>query len=128
MRRRAASGGTGCSRLPTPNQMGMGRWMGMGLSPAWLIRWNSPRKSTTGWVHSARSTAICSALRRPRFSKVSSRASNSTAFQPTPMPRRSRPPLSTSIWAACLATSAVCRCGRMRMPVARVSRLVTAAR
>src|SRR6267378_280235 len=77
IRRRAASGGTAWSRLPTPNQMGIGRWMGIGLSPAWLIRWNAPRKSTTGRVHSARRTSTCSALRRPRFSKVSFRASNS---------------------------------------------------
>src|SRR5262245_2043229 len=128
MRRSAGSGGTAWSRLPTPNQMGIGRWIGMGLSPAWLIRWNSPRNSTTGRVHRARSTATCSAARRPRLSKVSLSASYSTAFQPTPIPRRRRPPLSTSICAACLATSAVCRCGRIRMPVASVMRLVMAAR
>jgi len=54
-------------------------------------------------------------------------ASNSTQFQPTPTPRRSRPPDRTSIAAACFATSAVWRCGRIRTPVESSSRVVRAA-
>ena len=42
------------------------------------------------------------------------------------MPSLTRPPLSTSTCAACLATNAVCRCGRMMMPVVN-SRLVVIA-
>ena len=55
--------------------------------------------------------------RVPRLWNSSPSASYSTGFQPTPTPRRNRPPLSTSTSAACLATSAVCRCGRMMTPV-----------
>src|SRR5579875_3810609 len=58
-----------------------------------------------------RMTAICSSSRRPRLWKFSFSASYSTAFQPMPRPSRSRPPLSTSTSAACLAIRAVCRCG-----------------
>ena len=64
-------------------------------------------------VQRARSRAICSSLRAPRLWKSLSSPSYSTSFQPTPTPSRSRPPLRTSISAACLATSAVCRCGRI---------------
>jgi hypothetical protein len=55
-------------------------------------------------------------------------ASYSTGFQPTPTPRRSRPPDSRSTSAACRATSAVWRCGRTRIPVAKPIRSVTPAR
>ena len=50
-------------------------------------------------------------------SKRSPSASYSTGFQPMPTPRRNRPPVSRSTSAACLATSAVWRCGRMMTPV-----------
>ena len=73
-------------------------------------------------------SAICSSQRRPRSRKFSPSASNSTSFQPTPMPSVMRPPLSTSTSAACLATSAVWRWGRIRMPVTNRMRSVTAAR
>jgi len=65
-------------------------------------------------------------MRRPRFEKSLLRASYSTAFQPSPTPRRNRPPVSMSTSAACLATSAVCRCGRMMIPVTSSS-VVSAA-
>jgi hypothetical protein len=43
-------------------------------------------------------------------------ASYSTGFHPMLIPRRSRPPLSTSTSAACVATKAVWRCGRLQDP------------
>src|SRR6266851_1791188 len=46
----------------------------------------------------------------------------------SPTPKRRRPRESTSTAAACFATSAVCRCGRMRIPVTSSTRWVTAAR
>ena len=54
-------------------------------------------------------------------------ASYSTWFQPTPTPRRSRPPLNMSTSAACLATTPVWRCGRMSTPLHSLMFLVTAA-
>src|SRR3989441_11944036 len=66
---------------------------------------------------SFRMTAICSLTRRPRVWKSSFRASYSTWFQPMPTPSRRRPPVRTSTAAACLATSAVWRWGRITMPV-----------
>src|SRR5438046_3959332 len=66
--------------------------------------------------------------RRPRVVKSSPSASNSTGFQPKATPSLSRPPESTSTAAACLATSAVWRCGRMMMPVTSSTRRVAAAR
>src|SRR3546814_1989123 len=52
----------------------------------------------------------------------------SSDLQPRPTPKRSRPPDSTSTSAACLATSAVCRCGRIITAGASSSVRVTAAR
>ena len=49
------------------------------------------------------------------------------AVPPMPTPSRNFPPVSRSTSAACLATSAVCRCGRMMIPVTS-SMEVTAAR
>ena len=45
-----------------------------------------------------------------------------------PMPNRNRPPESTSRDAACLATSTVCRCGRIRTWVEKSPMLVQPAR
>lgn len=59
--------------------------------------------------------------------RYSPRTSNSTWFQLTPIPKRSRPSLKTSIWAACLAASAVCRCGRIITPETNSTRSVVAA-
>ena len=118
--RRAAPAARGCPRRT--------RWesaagWACGLSPAWLIRWNSPRKSTTGSVHSARSTAICSALRRPRFVEglVERLELHRVPADADAQAQRGRRSARRSA-AACLATSAVCRCGRIRMPVASVIR------
>src|SRR5215510_6423502 len=90
---------------PPPSHRGMGRWIGSGLRPAWLMWCQRPWKSTTSCVHSARITAICSSERLPRLWKFSPRASYSAAFQPIPTPKRRRPPLNTSTSAACFATS-----------------------
>ena len=81
----------------------------------------------TAWSTSARSSSICSSRRRPRRSKRWPRASYSTGFQPTPTPKRNRPPVRRSTSAACLAARAVWRCGRMITPVTS-SRSVSAAR
>ena len=62
-------------------------------------------------------SGIWASMRLPRVWKSSPSASYSSGFQPTPSPSRSRPPESMSTSAACLAASAVWRCGRMMMPV-----------
>src|ERR1700704_1357149 len=67
-------------------------------------------------------------VRAPRVRKSCPRASYSTWFQPTPTPRRSRPPERRSTSDACRATSAVWRCGRTRIPVVKPIRLVMPAR
>ena len=86
---------------------------------------SAPSNVTDRSVHSRRSNSSCSSERLPRLPNSSPRASYSTAFQPSPTPSRSRPPLSRSTSAACLATSAVCRCGRMITPVTSSSVVVT---
>src|SRR5690606_26303254 len=86
------------------------------------------QRRDTGCVQSARISAICSSLRMPRSPNSLPSPSYSTLFQPTPTPSRSRPPLRTSTSAACLATSAVCRCGRITTPVTSSSEVVCPAR
>ena len=87
-----------------------------------------PLKVTCGSAHSARITCTCSSERLPRFLKLSFNPTYSTGFQPMPMPKRKRPPDSTSSEAACLATSAVCRCGRIITCVENSILLVQALR
>ena len=89
---------------------------------------HSPLKVTCGSAHSARITCTCSSERLPRLWKFSFRPTYSTGFQPTPMPKRKRPPDSTSSEAACLATSAVCRCARIMTWVENSIVLVQALR
>src|SRR5438067_2118840 len=112
--------------LSPPIHTGIGRCTGSGLRPASGMRWCFPANVTSSRVHRSRIISICSSIRRPRVRKSSPSASNSTGFQPTATPSRSRPPESTSTAAACLATSAVWRCGRIRMPVTSSSRRATA--
>jgi len=58
-------------------------------------------------------------LRAPaRLWKFSLSPTNSTSFQPTPIPSRNRPPHSTSSEAACLATSTAWRWARISTPAA----------
>ena len=111
-----------------PTHTGIGRCTGSGAIPAPVTVWKSPSKVTDCSVQSRRSRSICSADLLPRLPKSSPSASYSTAFQPTPMPRRNRPPLSRSTSAACFATNVVWRCGRMMTPVTSSSDRVTAAR
>src|SRR5262249_53046946 len=63
----------------------------------------------------------------PRVWKSSPSASSSDSCQPTPTPRRTRPPESVSSVATCLATSVGWRCGSTSTSVPRVTRVVTAA-
>jgi hypothetical protein len=100
-----------------PIQTGIGRWTGIGFSPASVTVWSLPVNVTTSSVQSRRISAICSSSRRPRVWNDSPSASYSTAFHPMPTPSRNLPPVRTSTSAACFATSAVCRCGRMTTPV-----------
>ena len=104
-----------------PIQIGIGRWIGSGLMPAAVMRWKRSSWVTLGSVQRRRRSPTCSVIRRPRVSNRCPRASNSTAFQPTPTPRRSRPPLRRSTSTACFATSAVSRWGS-------TSTLVTSSR
>ena len=110
-----------------PSQIGMDR-AGFGTSAALSTRSKRPEKSTTGSVNNRRSSPICSSCLAPRVRKSCPRASYSTWFQPTPTPRRSRPPDRRSTSAACRATSAVWRCGRTRIPVAKRIRSVMPAK
>jgi hypothetical protein len=105
----------------------MGRCTGSGLMPASSTRSKRPWKLTRGELQSARSNSTCSSRRRARALKGWPRASNSSAFQPMPSPARTRPPLSTSSSAYCLATSTVGRCGAIRMEVASSRRSVAPA-
>src|SRR5713101_7068443 len=52
-----------------------------------------------------------SSMRAPRVPKSSPSASYSDSCQPTPTPRRTRPPERVSSVLTCLATSVGCRCG-----------------
>ena len=98
-----------------PIQIGIGRCTGIGFRPM-RSRWcQRPSKVTSSSDQRRRSTSTCSSTRAPRFEKSSLSASYSIQFRPTPTPRRSRPPVSRSSSAACLATSTVWRCGRIRM-------------
>ena len=81
--------------------------------PASSIVCHWPLKVTCGSAHSLSISSTCSSERLPRLWKFSFKPTYSTGFQPMPMPKRKRPPDSTSREAACLATSAVCRCGRI---------------
>ena len=109
-----------------PIQIGMAR-PGRGLTPARGTRSKRPSKSTIGSAQRRRSSPTCSSRRRPRVRKSSPSASYSTRFQPLPTPRISRPPESRSTSAACLATSAVWRWGRISTPVASSMRAVCPA-
>ena len=66
-------------------------------------------------------------MRAPRVWKSSPIASYSDSCQPTPMPRRTRPPESVSSVLICLATSVGSRCGSTSTSVPSVTREVTAA-
>ena len=71
--------------------------VGFGMRAARSTRSKRPAKSTTGSVNSRRSKSICSSWRAPRVRKSWPRAWYSTGLQPTPTPRRSRPPESRLI-------------------------------
>ena len=110
-----------------PSQTGMRRRAGSGFTPASVTECQRPLKLMAGLLHSSRSNSICSSERLPRLLKLSPSASYSTAFQPVPTPKRSRPADSTSSEAACLATNAVWRCGRMMTAVTSSSVVVIEA-
>src|SRR4029453_421516 len=62
---------------------------------------------------------MASSIRAPRGRKLSPSASYSDSCQPTPTPRRMRPPESVSSVLTCLATSAGCRWGSTSTSVPR---------
>ena len=78
---------------------------------------NSPSKVTARSVHSRRSSAICSSIAPAAVGEVLAERLVLDRVPAEPTPRRNRPPVSRSTSAACLATSAVWRCGRMITPV-----------
>src|SRR5947207_15630887 len=88
-----------------PNHTGTFPEAGRGLMPASSFVCQRPLKAICGAAHNFCMTSTCSSERRPRLWKFSLSPTNSTSFQPTPMPRRKRPPHSTSRQAACFATS-----------------------
>ena len=96
-----------------PNQMGIGRCTGSGAMPAPVTCSDVlERHGALGEEPAQELDLLGDCARRDRRSSLPS-ASYSTGFQPTPMPSRKRPSHKMSTSAACLATSAVCRCGRM---------------
>ena len=107
-----------------PIQIGMGRCTGIGLSPI-RSRWcHGRRTSPAPRVHSRRSTSTCSSMRAPAVGEVLvQRLVLHPVAARRPTPRRRRPPVSRSSSAACLATSTVWRCGRIRMLVTSSSAL-----
>ena len=66
-------------------------------------------------------------MRLPRVANASPSASYSDSCQPTPIPRRTRPPESVSNVLACFATSTGWRWGSTSTSVPRPMRSVTAA-
>ena len=116
---RRRGGRRGGTRVPdaTPNHNGIGCCTGIGAKPAPVTWSKRPSCVTERSVHRRRKSPTCSSSRRPRVEKSSPSASYSTVFHPSPMPRRKRPSVSRSTSAACFATSAVWRCGRMMIPV-----------
>ena len=87
----------------------------------------SPRSSMRSSPQHARSSPIASSITLPRRAKSSPSDWYSTSCQPTPMPRRMRPPDSVSSVLTCLATSRAWRCGSTSTSVDRLTRSVTAA-
>ena len=72
-------------------------------SRAWYQR---PSKSMAPSRRSVRMIVNASSKRSIRWSNGKPKARNSVSFQPAPRPRTKRPPLISSIVAACLASSA----------------------
>ena len=109
----------------------------IGGPPGWRgggsLETSSKRKCNPAWLagrprQSARSTSIASSVRRPRSRRGTWTAAKSRSpSPPTPIPRITRPPLSSSSDAICLATRLGCRSGRSSTPVPRATRSVQAA-
>ena len=92
-------------------------------------RTGGARRDATPWscVHSVRITSMYSSSRRPRPLNGTPSASNSSFSQPTPTPRCTRPPDSTSSVATSLAVISGLRCVAIRMPVPSCSVVECAA-
>ena len=95
---------------------------GLGFDETPAKEVNSPSNATLLPLHRVRMTSTYSSVRAPRRFQGIPRASNSSRSHPTPMPRSTRPPVSWSMVASCLASTSGLRSGRIRMPVA--SRMV----
>ncbi len=90
--------------MPPIRTGGPGRWTGCGSwRPGGIVK-NVPLYPAAP-PQTARSAATYSSARAPRAAIGTPDPVNSSASQPEPMPRSSRPPDSTSTVAACLASS-----------------------
>ena len=87
----------------------------------------SPWNVAFSSAHSERIAATYSSVRLPRSWNGTPMASNSSFSQPTPMPSSMRPAERWSSVASSFANTTGLRCGRMRIPVARLMRDVAAA-
>ena len=81
----------------------MERSGGSGRQNTWSNETKRPLKVAHSWLQSARIAATYSSVRGPRSVKGSPSAENSSASQPTPMPRITRPCDSTSSVATSFA-------------------------
>ena len=87
----------------------------------------SPWYDALSSFHNARIAAMFSSLRFPRSLNGTPIASNSSFIQPTPVPSSMRPFDMKSSVASSFASTTGLRCGKMRIPVARLISLVAAA-
>src|SRR5439155_1194495 len=74
-----------------PTMMGIRRSGGNGRQNTSLNETKRPLKLARSWLQRARMAATYSSVRGPRSSNGTPRAANSSASQPTPIPRRTRP-------------------------------------
>ena len=114
------------SSLPPPNQIGIGRCTGRGLMPASSMRVPAALEVDARLrPQGAQHRDLLLDARPPVREVLAQRlVLDVVPAQPDARAAAGRR-LSTSTSAACLATSAVCRCGRMRTPVTSSTVLVT---
>ena len=121
--RRSAAG------LSPPTHSGTcGFCTGFGVTAQSLTWKYCPEKLGFFSVQSVLTSRRYSSMRRPRSWKDSPRRANSSAIQPTPTPKITRPPERWSALAICLAVMIGCRIGSTVTLVPMRIRVVRAAR
>ena len=122
-----AARATAGSESPPKSSGGPPGVTGLGSMLISRIVVHSPSKLIGSVVQQARITSIASSIRAPRRRNGTPSDSYSPSCQPIPSPSLRRPPESTSISAACLATSTGSRCVSTSTFGCSATRLVWAA-